>query len=103
MVRKTIRQYELTYKGKYYGIAIQVKDYSGPVGKAPIKQITKADHFWNDDNCRVIDKYLIITKANREDNASLIESANGVKIIFANELQELLTVIGKSYLGLQLG
>ena len=89
--------------GFQYLIAIQVKDYSGPVGKAPIEQITIADHFWNDDNCRVIDKYLIITKANREDNVSLIVSANGVKIIFANELQELLTVIGKSYLGLQLG
>lgn len=86
--------------GFQYLIAIQVKDYSGIVGHDPISQIQKADAYWSNENCKVIDKYLIITKANKEDNSKLIENRRDVKIIFANELKELLATIGKSYLGL---
>jgi hypothetical protein len=86
--------------GFQYLIAIQVKDYSGLIGKDPIKQISKADKYWNSENCKVIDKYLIITKAKKEENNLIIEKADGVKIIFANELKELLTIIGKAYLGI---
>ncbi|EON88730.1 hypothetical protein [Plesiomonas shigelloides] len=86
--------------GFQYLIAIQVKDYSGIVGNDPISQIQKSDLYWSNENSRVIDKYLIITKANKDDNSKLIQNSDGVKIIFANELQELLATIGKSYLGL---
>ncbi|HHQ4779719.1 TPA: hypothetical protein ACSP0C_003479 [Aeromonas veronii] len=86
--------------GFQYLIAIQVKDYSGIVGNDPISQIQKADSYWSNENSKLIDKYLIITKANKEDNAKLIDNRKDVKIIFANELKELLATIGKSYLGL---
>lgn len=85
--------------GFQYLIAIQVKDYFGKVGKDPIKQISKADNYWNNENCKVVDKYVIITKANKDDNERIIENQNGVKIIFINEVKELLSIIGKAYLG----
>lgn len=85
--------------GFQYLIAIQVKDYYGKVGKDPIKQILKADNYWNNENCKVVDKYVIITKANKDDNERIIENQDGVKIIFINEVKELLSIIGKAYLG----
>lgn len=85
--------------GFQYLIAIQVKDYFGKVGKDPIKQISKADNYWNNENSKVVDKYVIITKANKDDNERIIENQNGVKIIFINEVKELLSIIGKAYLG----
>jgi hypothetical protein len=88
--------------GFQYLIAIQVKDYSGLISDDPIKQILKADKYWNNENSKVIDKYLIITKATKEDNVSLLNNSSDVKIIFSNELRELLTTIGKAYLGLAL-
>ena len=85
--------------GFQYLIAIQVKDYYGTVGNDPIKQISKADNYWNNENCKVVDKYLIITKAKKEENENIIEKSNGVKIVFVNEVKELLSIIGKAYLG----
>ena len=86
--------------GFQYLIAIQVKDYSGVVGNDPISQIQKSDAYWSNEDAKVIDRYLIITKANKEENSKLIQHSEGVKIIFASELQDLLATIGKSYMGL---
>lgn len=86
--------------GSRYLIAIQVKDYSGIVGKSPIAQISKADAYWNNETDKVIDKYLIITKSKKEGNDYIQEKAGDVKIIFADELKELLSTIGKAYIGI---
>lgn len=87
--------------GYQYLIAIQVKDYSGIVSDDPIKQISKADSYWNQDNRRIIEKVLIITKASKDDNLPLHNNESGVRIIFASELKELLASIGRSFLGLE--
>lgn len=85
--------------GFQYLIAIQVKDFSGDVNQDPIQQIRKADSYWNTENSKLVDKYLIITKAHRQDNLNILQSSSDVKIIFAHELKELLTSIGRGYLG----
>lgn len=85
-----------------YIVAIQVKDYSGFVGDSPVKQIKKSDTYkdFNDENHKLIDKYVLITNAKKEDNEKLLEKAEDVKIIFAEELKELLCNIGRAYIGL---
>ena len=87
--------------GYQYLIAIQVKDYSGIVGDDPIKQISKAESYWNQENRRVIEKVLIVTKASKDENLALINNKSGVRVIFASELKELLASIGHSFLGLE--
>lgn len=89
--------------GYQYYIAIQVKDYTGLVSNSPLEQISKVDDYykWNNENAKVIEKILIITKAPKEANASLIKNEKGVRIIFAEELKDLLLSIGQSYLGLE--
>lgn len=86
--------------GYQYLIAIQVKDYSGFVADDPIEQICKADKYWNQENRRVIEKIVIITKADRKENHQLTENRRGVKVIFISELKELLGAVGRTYLGL---
>lgn len=87
--------------GYQYLIAIQVKDYAGIVGDDPITQIMKSDGYWNQENRRVIEKVLILTKATKEENIGLINNKAGVRVIFASELKELLASIGQSFLGLE--
>jgi hypothetical protein len=82
-----------------YGIAIQVKDYEGIVGSAPLEQIRKSDYL-NDENLKIIDKILVIIRAPKDVNETLT-SALDVKVIFASELKELLLRIGKSMIGIE--
>jgi len=84
-----------------YVIAIQVKDYEGFVANNVIKQIRKADKYWNDEKTKLIEKVVIITRADKEDNLDLIDNKDGVKFIFAKELKELLTKIGKMFIGIK--
>lgn len=84
-----------------YAIAIQVKDYDGFVGKEVISQINKADNYWDSENLKLIEKIVIITKAKKDDNIRLLEHDKNVKYIFATELKQLLTEIGKCFIGMK--
>ncbi|CEN48832.1 hypothetical protein [Capnocytophaga canis] len=81
-----------------YAIAIQVKDYSGGVGTQVIAQIDKANEL-NNENLKLIDKIVIVTKAEKELNAKLLENSQDIKFIFAEDLREILTEIGKKIIG----
>ncbi len=83
-----------------YCIAIQVKDYSGTVDEKVINQIDKADSYWNSENLKLIEKIVIITKAKEDKNLHLLENSSDVKFIFANDLKQLLSEIGKSFIGM---
>ena len=88
--------------GYEYAIAIQVKDYEGIVGRSVIDQINKADDYWESENLKLIEKWLIITKASKDVNIELTEEDSNVKIIFAGELKELLSRIAKNIIGMKL-
>jgi hypothetical protein len=88
--------------GYEYAIAIQVKDYEGFVANDVIKQINKADKYWNNENTKLIEKIVLITRADKKDNLSLLENKDNVKFIFAKELKELLTKIGETFIGIKL-
>ena len=79
-----------------YGIAIQVKDYSNYVNTNVIDQINRSSYLEN-DGLKIIDKIVIITKAEKESNLHLIERDKSVKYIFTHELQKLMGEIGKFY------
>lgn len=83
-----------------YLIPIQVKDYSGKVDDNAIEQLLKADNYWCDENSKIIDKILIITRGNKNENIDLKNNNKGVTVIFSEELKELITRIGKSVLGI---
>lgn len=89
-----------------YAIAIQVKDYDWVVGKGVLEQIKKSEYWNTEDGTKLIDKIVIVTKAKREDNLHLLEEANSrldreVKFIFVEELNELLSKIAKSFIGIK--
>ncbi|MFC3809266.1 hypothetical protein [Lacihabitans lacunae] len=84
-----------------YAIAIQVKDYEGFVAKEVVSQINKADNYWDSENLKLIEKIVIITKAKRDDNISLLDHDKNIKYIFANELKQLLSEIGKCFIGMK--
>ena len=85
-----------------YIIAIQVKDYSENVSNAVVDQICKADnYFLKEEGAILIDKYIIVTRAKSEVNAELIKYAEqkNVKILFDKEVKQLLSKMGRSFLG----
>ena len=84
-----------------YAIAIQVKDYNGFVGSEVINQIEKSEKYWDSENLKLIDKIVIITKAQKDHNLKLLENDKNVKFIFANELKQLLSEIGKHFVGMK--
>jgi hypothetical protein len=84
-----------------YAIAIQVKDYDGFVGNEVVSQINKADNYWDSENLKLIEKIVIITKAKKDENIRLLEHDKNVKFIFATELKQLLTEIGKCFIGMK--
>lgn len=82
-----------------YVIAIQVKNYSGHVDKAVLEQLAKADTYFDDNNCKLIDKILIVTNSDKEENEKLLEEAGkGVRVIFENDLKKLLERIAKLHI-----
>ena len=84
-----------------YCIAIQVKDYEGFVSDEVIEQINKADNYWNSESMKLIDKIVVITKADKDENVKLLENQSGVKFIFSADLQQLMTKIGKAFIGIK--
>ncbi|WP_237156723.1 hypothetical protein [Photobacterium leiognathi] len=85
--------------GKSYGIAIQVKDYKGLMSGNAIKQIQKAEH-WNNENFTIIDKYVIVTRCLKDDHPEDLQQVDGVTIIFAEQLEDLLKDIAVGFIGL---
>ena len=83
-----------------YIIAIQVKDYEGTVSEAPIDQILKSDTY-SFDYGKLIDKYVIMTKASKEENIALIKRAEkeGINLIFKDDLKTLLAQMAKAFIG----
>ena len=84
-------------EGPLHTIAVQVKDYEGKVGNEPVDQIARAERWDKQDAHSVIEKVVILTKAKREDNADLVTYASDkeVRLVFAEDLKELLTEYGK--------
>lgn len=84
-----------------YGIAVQVKDYEGVVGSGVLSQIAKAEWWGEDPDLTVVDKVVLVTKANKRDNAELVEDGRkaGVSIVFDDDLKALL----KAYLVRRVG
>lgn len=84
-------------------IAVQVKDYSGTVGRHPIDQIEKATWWNKQDGFSLVDKVVVMTKAQRDQNASLEEYAQekGVRLMFAEDLKKLLVDYAKRTMGLR--
>ena len=78
----------------YYVIAIQIKDYNAFVGHDPIDQILKADSYpdWNNDQNKLLEKWVVLTGCQKQHNTDFSEYAEekGVKIIWVDELKELL-------------
>lgn len=83
--------------GDTYAVAIQVKDYEDYVSNDVIEQICKADDYFNSQNINIIEKVVIITKSCREDNKALLDNDRNVRIVFADELKELLFEMAKEF------
>lgn len=84
-----------------YGIAIQVKDYTGTAWNynSIIDQIKKADIYWENENLKLIEKWIILTKAKKSDNPNLANNTDGIKVLFSEDVKELLSRVGKSWIG----
>ena len=84
-----------------YIIAIQIKDYQDYVRNSTdiINQINKAK-YWEKDGDKLIEKILIVTQAEKEKNDDLICACkeNDITLIMSNELKEILTKIGLTYI-----
>ena len=83
-----------------YAIAIQVKDYEGFIGKDVIRQINKADTYWESENLKLVEKWIIVTRAFKETNLDIANRESDIRIVFADELKELLSRIGKTFVSL---
>ena len=81
-----------------YCIAIQVKDYKGFVASDVIKQINLSEKYWNNESMKIIEKIVIITKAEKEENLDLLNNESDVKFIFSSDLKLLLSKIGQTYI-----
>lgn len=73
-----------------YAIAIQVKDYQDVVSSDVVTQIKKADSYWSSEGLKLIDKIVLITRADKKLNIDLPINSEGVRFIFAEELKELI-------------
>lgn len=77
----------------YYGIAIQVKDYSGVVGDAPIAQIMKSKgDYWQAKGVKILEMVVILIGGDKFQNSTLEVSAkkNGVRLIWASDVEDLI-------------
>ena len=86
----------------HYAYPKRCRAFKGIVERSVIDQINKADDYWESENLKLIEKWLIITKASKDVNIELTEEDSNVKIIFAGELKELLSRIAKNIIGMKL-
>ncbi|ALJ00792.1 hypothetical protein [Rufibacter tibetensis] len=84
-----------------YAIAIQVKDYEGLVGTNVVDQINKSELYWDNDNIKLIERIVIVIRADRSNHDNLINFDKNIKFIFAAELKQLLLEIGKKFIGMK--
>jgi hypothetical protein len=84
----------LTYDESYYIIAIQVKDWSDPIGQGPVDQITKADYYseWNNSQNKLLEKWVILTNGEKKLNPDFerYAASKKVKVLWGDDLKELL-------------
>ena len=80
-----------------YIIAIQIKDYKDIVWNIEdiINQTNKAS-YWDKDGDKLIEKILIVTQAEKEQNIELVTSCkeNNITLIMGDELKDILVQIG---------
>lgn len=86
-----------------FGIAVQVKDWKGYIGNHEfvLNQINKSDNYWDTENLKLVEKWIIVTKAKKKENSHLLDNSSNVKILFAEDLKELLNKAGKNWIGAQ--
>ncbi len=85
-----------------YGIAIQVKDYTGIVSSDVIDQINKSENHWlKVESRKIIEKIVILTKAEEKNNLHLINNSSNVRFIFSKELKELLGKMARKHVGIK--
>jgi hypothetical protein len=80
-----------------YGIAIQVKDWWGMASRCAIEQLNKADDYWEKEKgIKLIDKMLIMARANYQENENFRQNCidNKITPIFEEDLSELLYEVG---------
>ena len=85
-----------------YGIAIQVKDYEGAVSTDILQQINKAT-YWGEQEpgLRIIDRVVVLLRADAPLNEQLVTEAGEVRILFASDAEELLTAIALKLVNLE--
>lgn len=80
-----------------YIIAIQIKDYKNMVWNIQdiINQTNKAS-YWDKNEDKLIEKILIVTQAEKEQNIELVTSCkeNNITLIMGEELKDILVQIG---------
>ncbi|MCX6910590.1 MAG: hypothetical protein NTY01_21470 [Verrucomicrobia bacterium] len=75
----------------YYGIAIQVKDYSGVVNDNPITQILKARNYWEKSGIKIVELVVALIGGDKQVNPRLEQSAveKGVRLIWSSDVEDL--------------
>ncbi len=89
-----------------YVIAIQIKDHWNKVNNDVVNQICRADDEFNasdKEGVKLIDKILVITQAEPDENIELIDYAKskGVKIMFREDFERLLRKIARNLISLE--
>ena len=90
-----------------YAIAVQVKDQDGQINVASImEQISKADSWERptapaEDQVTLVEKVVLMTKANKTDNAKLVDAGEkqGVCFVFADDLKDILKDYARRKMG----
>ncbi len=90
-----------------YAIAVQVKDQDGQIDVASImEQISKADSWERptapaEDQVTLVEKVVLMTKANKTDNAKLVDAGEkqGVCFVFADDLKDILKDYARRKMG----
>ncbi len=66
-----------------------------------IDQINKAKDAWREGGVKIIENVVVLTRAKKEENGHLINSASGVKFMFSNELNPTLFQYAVKHIGMQ--
>ena len=79
-----------------YGIAIQVKDYSGNTNPSVIvDQINKSDYWERVEEIKIVEKVVLLTAISREVGRSWIDRFPRVTFFFSEDVKSLLIEFGE--------